>query len=197
MIICGLTDRGLETKHGIRNVYTLARSARAHEGRLEELRRFAMVVKEHLKHPLSLETVLCKFYKNWKEHQRRHYRGRWAERLVCEVLKKHDYSAGKIKVKCEDGGREMEREIDCAIPPIKPPRGQPAVIIQVRYGVMKDLVKRAKEFSAEFDEILRCFPNHDKVKFVVVYFTPYKDQQTRRTILEKSLERGERQRKEV
>lgn len=36
----------------------------------------------------------------------------------------------------------------------------------IRGGVLRDLAKRAKEYSAEFDELLTCFP---QARFVVVY----------------------------
>ena len=39
----------------------------------------------------------------------------------------------------------------------------------IRHGVFRDLVKRAKEYSTEFDELVECFPD---IKFVVIYFVP-------------------------
>jgi len=42
---------------------------------LDLLVYFADLVRSLLAHPLRLETVLYKFYKNWEEHQRRHWRG--------------------------------------------------------------------------------------------------------------------------
>jgi len=85
----------------------------------------------------GLETVIYKFYKNWEEHQKRQRRGREAERLVAEVLKRHGYKAGKLTIVCNN----REREIDLAIPP---DRDQIRVAIMVRYGVYRDLIKRGR-----------------------------------------------------
>jgi len=43
------------------------------------------------------------------------------------------------------------------------------VVMQVRTGVRKDLVKRAKEFSSEFDNSINAFP---KAKFIVIFRVP-------------------------
>jgi hypothetical protein len=153
VMICGFSERELERLCEIRNVYRLGKSAE------KKAAEFAKIIKKHLKYSYCLETVIYKFYKNWEEHQKRHFRGRKAEELVRSVLIEHGYNAGKIKVVC--GGKE--REIDYAIPPDS---RNIRVAIMVRYGVFKDLVKRAKEFSTEFDELVKCYPN---VKFVVVY----------------------------
>jgi len=153
--ICGFSEREMSRLYGIRDVYSLCERVNK-----EKVERLARAVKDNLKHPLGLETVIYKFYKNWEEHQKRQRRGREAERLVAEVLEKHGYRAGKLTVVCNN----REREIDLAIPP---DRDQIRVAIMIRYGVYRDLIKRAKEFSAEFDELLSCYPD---IKFVVVYF---------------------------
>ncbi|MCG2867723.1 MAG: hypothetical protein L7H08_09370 [Vulcanisaeta sp.] len=157
VMICGFSVRELERLYGIKNVYSLM----THLDR-EKLANFAQAITENLRGCIHIEALLYKFYKNWEEHQKRHYRGSTAEKFVIEFLKKNGYEAGKIKVRC--GGKVREREIDCAIPP-DPQNLQ--VIVMIRYGVFRDLVKRAKEFSSEFDELSQCFPN---AKFVVVYF---------------------------
>jgi hypothetical protein len=155
-MICGFSVRELERLYGIKDVYTLRTNIKDER----KLNAFAEAIVDNLRYPLSLEAVLYKFYKNWEEHQKRHYRGREAEEFVIEVLKKYGYDAGKIKVLCKG----KEREIDCAIPPDSQ---NLRVAIMIRRGVFRDLVKRAKEYSAEFDELMECYPN---VKFVVVYF---------------------------
>jgi hypothetical protein len=153
--VCGFSERELARLHGIKNVYSLRERLKR-----SKLRAFAEAVCDQLKHPISLETLLFKFYKNWEEHQKRHRRARYAEELVIDFLRSRGYEAGKIRVNI--GGKE--REIDCAIPPDP---NNPQVVIQIRRGVLRDLVKRAKEYSTEFDEILQHYKN---IKFVVVYF---------------------------
>jgi len=156
VMICGFSVRELERLYNIKDVYSL----RANVSEQEKLAAFAEAVEDNLRHPIHLETALYKFYKNWEEHQKRHYRGRKSENFVIETLRQHKYPAGKIKVRC----RGKEREIDCAIPP--DPQN-PRVVIMIRHGVFRDLVKRAKEYSTEFDELVECFPD---IKFVVIYF---------------------------
>lgn len=104
--ICGFSERELERLYGIRNVYGLGEHAKR---KAEEL---ANAIKKYLKYPYHLETVIYKFYKNWEEHQKRHFRGRRAEELVGRILMEHGYDAGKTKVVC----RGEEIEIDYAIP---------------------------------------------------------------------------------
>jgi len=159
VMLCGFSVRELERLHGIHDVYSLGTSER------EKFIRLAEVIRDNLKHPLYLETALYKFYKNWEEHQKRHYRGRAAEKLVIEILQKHGYSAKKIKVKC----RGKIREIDCAIPPDP---NNLRVAIQIRRGVLRDLVKRSKEYSSELDELMECYPS---LKFVVIYLIAPQD----------------------
>ena len=155
VMICGFSVRELERLYNITNIYSLRNT-----DDLEKITLFAEAIKDNLKHPLHLETALYKFYKNWEEHQKRHYRGRKAEKFVKEVLEQNGYRAGKIKVLCKG----KEREIDCAIPP-DPDNLRVAIL--VRRGVFRDLIKRAKEYSSEFDELIECYPD---VKFVVIYF---------------------------
>jgi len=150
--ICGYSVREMERLHNIRSVYSIPPS---------DFGKLARVIKEHLRHPLSIETVLFKFYKNWEEHQKRHYRARKVEEKVVKFLRDHGYDAGKLKIECMG----KEREIDCAVPP-DPERVR--IAIQIRYGVRRDVVKRVKEFSTEFDEISGCKP---EAKFVVIYWT--------------------------
>lgn len=152
--ICGFSERELERLYNIKDVYSLRSTIDE-----RKLNTFVSIIVEHLRHPLSLETLLYKFYKNWEEHQKRHYRGRTAESYVVDFLRSRGFNVGKVKIRCEG----KEREIDCAIPPS--PR-EPKVIILIRGGVLRDLAKRAKEYSAEFDELLTCFP---QARFVVVY----------------------------
>jgi hypothetical protein len=116
-------------------------------------------VRSFLAHPLRLETVLYKFYKNWEEHQKRHWRGRKAEKDTCEVIARHCRDVGKRKFQC--GGKK--REIDCAVP-----RDKPVVAINVRVGVKEDCAKRIKEFATELKEVKECGVKD----FVVVYFVP-------------------------
>ena len=156
VMICGFSVRELERLYDIKDVYSLRNNVE----NARKLNAFAEAIVDNLKHPIHLETVVYKFYKNWEEHQKRHYRGRQAEEFVVSVLREHGYDAGKIKVLCKG----KEREIDCAIPP--DPHNL-RVAIMIRRGVFRDLIKRAKEYSTEFDELAECYPN---IKFVVVYF---------------------------
>jgi len=156
VMICGFSVRELERLYGIKDVYSLRTNIRD----VGKLNAFAEAIEDNLKHPLHIETAIYKFYKNWEEHQKRHYRGHKAEDLVTQILRKYGYHVGKIKVRC----RDEEREIDCAIPP--DPQNL-RVAIMIRQGVFRDLIKRAKGYSAEFDKLIECFPN---IKFVVVYF---------------------------
>jgi hypothetical protein len=116
-------------------------------------------VRSLLAHPLRLEIVLYKFYKNWEEHQRRHWRGRKAEKDACDVIARYCRDVGKRKFQC--GGKK--REIDCAVP-----RDKPVVAISIREGESEDRVKRIKEFAVELKEAKECGVKH----FVVVYFVP-------------------------
>jgi len=173
VMICGFSVRELERLYDIRDIYHLRSKLD-----MVKLNKFAEAIMDNLKYPLHLETVLYKFYKNWEEHQKRHYRGRRIEELVINMLRKREIPAGKIKIICHGD----QREIDCAIPP-DPDRLR--VAIQIRTGVHRDLIKRAKEFSSEFDEILKCYPD---VKFVVIYFTSPHEEERREEIYRKILD---------
>lgn len=178
VMLCGFSVRELERLYGIKNIYSLRKIGIKDR---ERLATFAEAIEDNLKHPIHLETALYKFYKNWEEHQKRHYRAKEAEEFVINTLRRYGYRAGKIEIECEG----VKREIDCAIPP--DPR-EMRVAIQIRRGVFRDLVKRAKEYSSEFDELLKCRPN---IKFVVVYFvSPHE-----RSRIEEIRERIESERK--
>lgn len=152
MMICGYSDRELEIL-GIKNVYGLRKSKRYES----TLRKFASILKKHLRYPLHIETLIYKFYKNWEEHQKRHHRARSAEKQILKRLKTENIPAGKLRIE------RLGREIDCAIPP---DFNRLKIAIQIRVGVRKDLIKRVKEFSQEFDELLRIKPD---IKFIPVY----------------------------
>jgi hypothetical protein len=154
--LCGLSVREMKRLYGVEDVYGLR-----HTNDEEKLRPLANAIATNLKCQLYLETVIYKFYKNWEEHQKRHYRGRIAEQIVRRELQKHGYRAGKVRFECMG----KNREIDIAIPPDKDPQ-KLRVAILVRSGVRRDLSKRAKEFSSEFDETQSCFPN---TRFVIIY----------------------------
>jgi hypothetical protein len=153
VMITGLSHRELE-RRGLRDVYSLRRTRDR-----EKLRPFADLVRSLLAHPLRLEIVLYKFYKNWEEHQRRHWRGRKAEKDTYEVIARYCRDMGKRKFQC--GGKK--REIDCAVP-----RDKPVVAISIREGEREDRAKRIKEFAAELKEAKECGVKY----FVVVYFVP-------------------------
>jgi len=153
IMITGLSHRGLK-RRGLGGVYSLRRTRNR-----EKLKPLADLVRSLLAHPLRLETVLYKFYKNWEEHQRRHWRGRRAENEVCGAVEARCGNAGKYVLQC--GGKR--REIDCAVP-----RDKPFVAINVRVGVGEDRAKRIKEFATELKEVKECGVKH----FVVVYFVP-------------------------
>jgi len=153
VMITGLSHRELK-RRGLGGVYSLRRARNR-----EKLRPLADLVRSLLAHPLRLETVLYKFYKNWEEHQRRHWRGRKAEKDTCEVIARYSRNVGKRKFQC--GGKK--REIDCAVP-----RDKPVVAINVRAGVGEDRAERIKEFATELKEVKECGVKY----FVVVYFVP-------------------------
>jgi len=153
VMITGLSHRELK-RRGLGSVYSLRRARNR-----EKLRPFADLVRSLLAHPFRLETVLYKFYKNWEEHQRRHWRGRRAENEVCGAVKARCGNAGRYVLLC--GGNR--REIDCAVP-----RNKPVAAVNVRVGAVEDRAKRIKEFAAELKEAKECGVKH----FVVVYSVP-------------------------
>jgi hypothetical protein len=156
VMLCGFSVREMKRLYSIEDVYGLR-----HTEDENKLRPLAKAIIGNLRSQFYLETVIYKFYKNWEEHQKRHYRGRVAELVVWRELQKHGYRAGKLRFECMG----KRREIDVAIPPDKDPQ-KLRVAILVRSGVRMDLSKRAKEFSSEFDEIQSCYPN---TKFVIIY----------------------------
>ena len=153
VMIAGPSHRELK-RRGLGSVYSLRRARNR-----EKLRPFADLVRSLLAHPFRLETVLYKFYKNWEEHQRRHWRGRRAENEVCGAVKARCGNAGRYVLLC--GGNR--REIDCAVP-----RNKPVAAVNVRVGAVEDRAKRIKEFAAELKEAKECGVKY----FVVVYFVP-------------------------
>jgi len=158
-MICGLSIRELERLFGIKDVYNLRGIKKIGKRSKRKLKEFAEVVSDLLQHPLTLETVAYKFYKNWEEHQKRHFRGRRVQDAVTEGLKKYGFDVGRIELELVD----QKREIDCAIPPDP---NNIEIAIQVRTGVRRDLAKRAKEFSSEYDEMAQHYPN---IGFIPVY----------------------------
>lgn len=179
MMVCGFSDRELARLYGIENVYSLKKiKGRSSRKELQKLEAFVEAVLDQLKGTINLETLIYKFYKNWEEHQKRHYRAKTAEKIVIDFLRDKGYSAGKIKLK------DIDREVDCSIPPDP---NNPRVVVMIRKGVFKDLVKRAKEFSSEFDSVAESFP---QTKFVVVYFVSPHEQDRMDEIL--SIIEGER-----
>jgi hypothetical protein len=117
VMIAGLSHKKLK-RRGLGRVYSLRRARNR-----EKLKPLAELARNLLAQPLRLETVLYNFYKNWEEHQRRHWRGRKAEKDTCEVIARYCRDVGKRKFQC--GGKK--REIDCAVP-----RDKPVVAINVR-----------------------------------------------------------------
>ena len=147
--VCGLSVREFSRLFGLNNVYKLRTSRDWPAGDDEGLfvRSIGGLLPEHM----HVETFLYAFYKMWEEHQKRHYRGRFEED-VRAFFRAHGYTCEKLTTPTEING---------AIPPY-----DPRVLLQIRAGVRRDLVKRAKEFSTEFDEGMKAFP---KARFVVVF----------------------------
>ena len=162
--VCGLSDREFSRLFGLTNVYKLRRSHNWLTGKDEGL--FLRSIHGLLPKHMHLETFLYTFYKMWEEHQKRHYRARF-EKDVRAFFQAHGYSCEKITVPTELNG---------AIPPL-----DPRVLLQIRTGVRKDLVKRAKEFSTEFDEGIKAFP---KARFIVVFRIPEHELDRREEIRE-------------
>lgn len=150
--VCGLSIREFFRLFGLKDVYRLRRSLNWTSGRDEVL--FASSVKSLLPKQMHLETFLYAFYKMWEEHQKRHYRARFEED-VRAFFRAHGYDCEKVT---------RPTEVNGAIPPYSP-----SLVMQVRTGVRRDLVKRAKEFSTEFDESMKAFPD---AKFMVVFRIP-------------------------
>jgi hypothetical protein len=150
--VCGLSAREFSRVFGLDNPYALRHSAKWESGEKEH--QFATAIKSLLPPQMYLETFLYCFYRMWEEDQRRHHRGRF-EVYVRNYVRDHGYECGKIT---------SPTEVNGAIPP-----EWPDVVMQIRTGVRMDLVKRAKEFSTEFDESIKAFP---KARFAVVFKIP-------------------------
>lgn len=149
---CGLSDREFSRLFRLNNVYRLRTSHNWATGKDEDL--FVASIKSLLPRQMYLETFLYAFYKMWEEHQKRHYRARF-EKDIRAFFQAHGYNCQKVT---------LPTEVNGAIPP-----DEPRVVMQIRTGVRKDLVKRAKEFSTEFDESMKAFP---KARFMVVFRIP-------------------------
>lgn len=149
VMFCGLSIRELESLFSVKNVYELRRYFNTEKGR-----DLAKVLKRLLNNSFNIETVIYKFYKNWEEHQKRHYRAK-IEEDIRQYIRQHGYKCEKIRL--------GYLEVDGAIPP-DPKKCQ--VVLQIRLGVMRDIRKRAKEFSSEFDYVQKILP---EARFVVIY----------------------------
>lgn len=150
--ICGLSVREFYRVFGLKEVYKLRNSDWAGEEENEDV--FIESIMELLPKRMHIETFLFTFYKMWEEHQKRHYRAKFEED-VRAFFRSHGYDCKKIT---------QPTEVNGAIPPNKP-----QIVMQIRAGVRRDLVKRAKEFGLEHEESLKHFPNS---KFIVVYKIP-------------------------
>lgn len=149
--VCGLSDREFYRLYGLKNVYSL-RDSWATKQKSREV--FIRAIMGLLAQPMRLETFLYTFYKMWEEHQKRHFRGRF-EKEVHAFFRVHGYRIEKLT---------KPTEVNGAIPP-----SSPQVVMQIRTGVRKDLVKRAKEFSSEFDESIKAYSD---AKFLVIFKIP-------------------------
>lgn len=149
--VCGLSVREFSRVFGLKDVYKLCKSDWTGHGD-EDL--FVSSIKSLLPKQMHIETFLYTFYKMWEEHQKRHYRAKFEED-VRAFFRAHGYSCEKVT---------QPTEVNGAIPPHKP-----LVVMQIRAGVRRDLVKRAKEFGLEQQESARHFPDS---KFIVVFKIP-------------------------
>jgi len=165
--VCGLSDREFSRLFRLKNAYNL-RESNWIGGNKEDL--FLKAIMGLLPKRMHLETFLYTFYKMWEEHQKRHYRGSY-EKDVRSFFRAHGYNCEKIT---------QPTEVNGAIPPYKP-----QVVMQIRTGVMKDLVKRAKEFSQEYELSIEHFPN---AKFIVVFKIPPHELERREEIRQKIYE---------
>ena len=147
----GLSDREFARLFGLENVYKLRESWDSNQ---EGRDIFVGAIGSLLPNQMHLETFLYTFYKMWEEHQKRHYRARF-ENHVRRFFRSHGYDCGKIT---------KPTEVNGAIPSTNP-----RVVMQVRTGVRKDLVKRAKEFSSELEASIEAFPH---ARFLVIFKIP-------------------------
>lgn len=149
--VCGLSVREFFRVFGLKDVYKLCKSP-WNGGDDEDL--FVDSIISLLPRQMHIETFLYTFYKMWEEHQKRHYRAKFEED-VRAFFRAHGYNCEKVTQPIEVNG---------AIPP-----RSPHVVMQVRAGVRRDLVKRAKEFGLEREESRKHFPHS---KFIVVFKIP-------------------------
>jgi len=149
---CGLSDREFSRLFGLENVYRLRKSWQSDQ---DGAKAFTKAMMHLLPEQMRLETFLYTFFRMWEEHQKRHHRARFEED-VRTFFNTHGYECRKIT---------HPTEVNGAIPP-----ENPRLVMQVRTGVRKDLVKRAKEFSSEFDRSVEAFPN---AKFMIVFKIPH------------------------
>ncbi len=149
--VCGLSDREFSRLYGLENVYRLRESWQNDQ---DSANTFVKTMLQLLPKQMHLETFLYTFFRMWEEHQKRHHRARFEED-VRTFFNTHGYECRKIT---------HPTEVNGAIPP-----ENPRLVMQVRTGVRKDLVKRAKEFSSEFDRSIEAFHN---AKFMVVFKIP-------------------------
>ena len=147
----GLSDREFARLFGLENVYKLRESWDSNQ---EGRDIFVGAIGSLLPNQMHLETFLYTFYKMWEEHQKRHYRARF-ENQVRRFFRSHGYDCEKIT---------KPTEVNGAIPSTNP-----RVVMQVRTGVRKDLVKRAKEFSSELEASIEAFPH---ARFLVIFKIP-------------------------
>lgn len=168
--ICGLSIREFERLYNVKDVYSLQTKFNRDS---QKEKKFVKIIKDLLPPQIYIETVLYKFYKNWEEHQKRHKRGKAFEESVRTFFRKNGYDCRKIT---------SPIEVDAAIP-----SDNPLIVIPIRIGVTRDLVKRAKEFGSEFNEIRKYF---SRAKFVVVFGIPVHESHQREIIREKIKEYG-------
>jgi hypothetical protein len=161
--VCGLSDREFSRLFRLENVYRLRESWQSDR---EGANTFVKAMMQLLPEQMRLETFLYTFFRMWEEHQKRHHRARFEED-VRTFFRTHGYECRKIT---------HPTEVNGAIPP-----ENPLLVMQVRTGVRKDLVKRAKEFSSEFDKSIEAFAN---AKFMIVFKIPYHELDRRDEIRE-------------
>lgn len=165
--VCGLSIREFSRLFELKDVYRLQSKW---AGRKDE-NLFVKSIMGILPKQMHLETFLYTFYKMWEEHQKRHRRGREFEEEVRDFFRARGYECEKITSPIEVNG---------AIPSINP-----RAVFQVRTGVMRDLVKRAKEFGSEFRLSAKAFPG---AKFIAVFKIPPHELNRRTEIRQKILE---------
>ena len=163
--VCGLSVREFFRVFGLKDVYRLRTSDwKAARTRTRDEDLFVDSIMSLLPRQMHIETFLYTFYKMWEEHQKRHYRAKFEED-VRAFFCAHGYNCEKVT---------QPTEVNGAIPP-----HNPRVVMQIRAGVRRDLVKRAKEFGLEREESAKHFPGS---KFIVVFKIPSHELDRRETI---------------